>query len=100
MDAVWVVIRGTGEYSDRIETPIRAFGSPAEAHAFAAACEAHVAAYPTFKSGHDWQEWCLAGAAHMGDGPDPGGAAGVDASEYWVEAVPFGPRPPGATETR
>ncbi len=60
-DAVWVVVRSSGEYSDRIETPIRFCLSEADAQAAVAltAIEAQrdIGERPVYKrrSTHGWQ---------------------------------------------
>ena len=83
IDRVFVVFGACGEYSDYREWPVRAFVSEAEAGAFLAACEAHIAAAPEDYYSSAWNR-------HVAQGPDPSASSSYTGTTYSMQTVPLG----------
>lgn len=90
MKSVWVVIGETGEYSDRREWCVAAFGNEEAAEAFAKLCrEEGGRAWEHYKrngyDGEGWQQFLVLDKAALELGAEPG----FPGYEYSVVQVEF-----------
>lgn len=86
---IYVVMGGTGEYSDRQEWPVRAFATEAHAQAFVAAAEVWLLAHDVSRRSDGIADYEERERLEASCPFDPNAQFDYSGTTYWLLAVPL-----------